>query len=149
MTEPGSWRRIRPLAVGVPTRAGGDELLLAEHYDPTADETFYRPAGGGIDFGEYSEDAVVREFREELDVTVTDARLVETLERAFEFDGEPGHEIWSLYAVAFAEDWPYETDEFEAHEPALDETFTMRWLSRDRVAGDDTIVYPGNLADLV
>ncbi len=149
MTDEGSWRRIRPVALGVPTRSDGEELLLAEHYDATADETFYRPLGGGIDFGEDSADAVVREFREELDVTVTDAHHLATMERTFEFDGTPGHEIWFLYEVAFAEDWPYERDEFTAYEPHHDEEFAVEWMPRDDLRRDDVTVYCEELPELV
>ena len=61
-----SWQDIRPLALAVVRR--DEELLLAEHYDSAEEYTFYRPIGGGIEFGEHSRDAVRREFREELDV---------------------------------------------------------------------------------
>lgn len=41
---------IRPIAVAVPRR--GEDLLVFEYHDSTKDETFHRPLGGGIDFGE-------------------------------------------------------------------------------------------------
>lgn len=136
---------IRPLALGVPTR--GDEVLLAEHEDPATDERFYRPVGGGIEFGEHSREAVRREFAEELEVTVTEATRLGTFERVFTFDGEPGHEIWRCYRVEIAEDWPYETDSFVAYEPELDFEFPVRWLGPDDVA--DRTVYPESLPELV
>ncbi len=48
-----SWRpppHIRALAIGVIRR--GDELLVYEGHDASKNKTFYRPLGGGIDFGE-------------------------------------------------------------------------------------------------
>jgi hypothetical protein len=48
--------------------------------------------------------------------------------------------------VAFAEDWPYERDEFEGQEPELDETYTAVWLPLEALS--DVTVYPENLADL-
>lgn len=140
-----SWREIRPVAVGVPRR--GDEILLAEHHDSVAEETFYRPVGGGMAFGESSEETVVRELREELEVTVTDARQVATRERTFEFEGERGHEIWFLYEIEIAEDWPYEREEFTAYEPELDFEFRVCWLSNDEL--DESIVYPEDLTELL
>ena len=47
---------IRPIALAVPRR--GDDLLVFEGHDPTKGQTFYRPLGGGIDFGETAEAAV-------------------------------------------------------------------------------------------
>ncbi len=58
--------QIRVLALGIIWR--GDELLLAEGYDPSKRQTFYRPLGGGVEFGERASDALIREFDEELGV---------------------------------------------------------------------------------
>lgn len=62
-----SWERIRPVALGVPFR-NEHEVLLARHHDDVANHDFYRPLGGGVEFGEPSEEAVRREFQEELGV---------------------------------------------------------------------------------
>lgn len=140
-----SWRDVRAVAVGVARR--GDEVLLSRLRDPGADEWFYRPVGGGIEFGEMSEETLAREFDEELDATVEDYELVDVLERTFEFDGNPGHEIWFLYEVSLAESWPYERDAFEGREPEHDETFRVEWLPIDALDGET--VYPEELASLL
>jgi|GEM_PF-6087287 NUDIX domain len=57
--------RIRALALALIWR--GDELLLMEGDDPAKRQTFYRPLGGGVEFGERARDAVIREFAEELE----------------------------------------------------------------------------------
>lgn len=144
-----SWREIRPVAVGVAFRSDREEILLSRLRDELADETFYRPIGGGIEFGEMSDEALVREFREELSVEVTGHELLDTLENAFTFQGTEGHEIWFLYEVEFAEDWPRERDEFEIHETehGHDETFPAEWVPLEDIA--DVTVYPENLAELV
>lgn len=139
-----SWRDIRPVAVGVPRR--DDEVLLCRLRDETADETFYRPIGGGIEFGEMSEEALGREFREELDVELSSYDLLETLERTFTFHGDRGHEIWFLYDVAFEEDWPYERDEFEGVEDD-GEPFPSVWVPLERLS--DVTVYPSDLRSLL
>lgn len=136
---------IRPLALGVPTR--GEEALLAEHEDPATGERYYRPVGGGIEFGEHSREAVRREFAEELEVTVTESALLETFERVFTFGGETAHEIWRCYHVEIEEDWPYGRDAFTAYEPELDEEFPVRWLGTDEIA--EHTVYPESLPELL
>jgi 8-oxo-dGTP pyrophosphatase MutT (NUDIX family) len=144
-----SRRDIRPVAVGVAHRNGGDEILLSRLRDEQAGETFYRPIGGGIEFGELSEATLVREFREELSVEVVEHELVETLENTFTFQGNEGHEIWFLYEVEFAEGWPYDRDEFEIHETehGHDERFPAERVPLDELA--DVTVYPEHLAELV
>jgi len=142
-----SWRDIRPVAVGVVFRNDREEVLLSRLHDEAADETFYRPIGGGIEFGEMSDEALVREFREELSVEVTEHELVDTLENAFTFRGEEGHEIWFLYEVEFAEEWPRERDEFEGREPELDEAYDAVWKGREELRAET--VYPENLVELV
>ena len=43
-----------------------DSILVAEGYDPVKGENFYRPIGGGIEYGEKSTEALMREVREKL-----------------------------------------------------------------------------------
>ena len=55
---------IRVLALAV--LLWRDHLLCAEGYDTVKQQTFFRPLGGGVEFGERAELAAVRELREEL-----------------------------------------------------------------------------------
>jgi 8-oxo-dGTP pyrophosphatase MutT (NUDIX family) len=48
--------------------------VLVEAFDPVKGETFYRPLGGGVEFGETSA-AAAREIREEVSADVTDTEL--------------------------------------------------------------------------
>ncbi|MEO7269310.1 MAG: NUDIX domain-containing protein [Knoellia sp.] len=59
---------------------------------------YHRLIGGGVEFGETSLEAVVREVREELGATLTDPSLLGVLENHFELDGEPGHEVVFVYS---------------------------------------------------
>jgi hypothetical protein len=43
--------QIRPLAICVFSQNG--KILVCEGYDATTSDTFYRPLGGGIEFGEH------------------------------------------------------------------------------------------------
>lgn len=139
-----SWRDVRPLAVGVPRR--DDELLLSRLHDDASDETFYRPIGGALEFGELSHEALEREFHEELGVRIEEYELLETLEVTFTFGGTEGHEIWFLYEVSFVDDWPYERDEVRGEEDDGG-SYTAVWLPVDNL--DDVTVYPEDLGILV
>jgi len=61
-------KRIRPLAICVFRH--NDRILVAEGYDSIKDEYFYRPLGGGIEFGESSVETICRELMEELNAEV-------------------------------------------------------------------------------
>ena len=74
-------RRIRPLALCVFRR--GDKIMVARGHDAVKDQTFYRPIGGGINFGERGADAVIREVREELDAEVVDVVYLGAFENIF------------------------------------------------------------------
>ena len=87
--------QIRPLAICV-FRHGG-RILVAEAYDPVKQETFYRPLGGGIEFGEFSEQTIHRELLEEIGADVCELKYLGTLENIFVFNGIAGHEIVQVY----------------------------------------------------
>ena len=75
--------RIRPIAICLFRYE--NKILVAEGKDPIKDQTFYRPLGGGIEFGERSEETIRREIREELNEEVTALRYLGTLENIFVF----------------------------------------------------------------
>src|SRR5262245_7803885 len=101
-------KRIRPLAICVFRH--NDKILVAEGYDPVKGETFYRPLGGGIEFGERSDEAICREIMEELNLEVdrNSLKYLGTLENIFTFNGTPGHEIVQVYDGALIESGPYD-----------------------------------------
>ncbi|MFC7235923.1 NUDIX domain-containing protein [Halosegnis marinus] len=105
-------RNVRPQVLGVPRR--GDELLV-EYYDE-ADEQFYRPLGGGIEFGEPSDEAVVREFAEELDAVVAAGEVLGTMENRFRWADEPFHQLVVVRAVSFRDGTRYERERFTVTE---------------------------------
>jgi len=82
---------IRPLAICLFRHT--DKILVSEEHDPSKGETFYRPLGGGIEFGEHSLDTIYRELMEEIGAEVKDLVYLGTLENIYVFNGIPGHEI--------------------------------------------------------
>ncbi|MFB6173267.1 MAG: NUDIX hydrolase [Halobacteriales archaeon] len=125
-----SRRDVRPVALGVATRE--DELLLVRFDDPETGETYARPPGGGIEFGEGSVAALAREFREELDASVETDRLIGVIENRFSLGGERGHEVVFVHAVEFADDTYYGADRLQVAE-GDGETHEARWGSLDAI----------------
>ncbi len=137
--------QIRPLALGIVWR--GDALLVFEAYDHVKGENFYRPLGGGIEFGERSQEALRREFREELGVELTGVRYLATLENIFTCNGERGHEIILFYEATLADPSFYERETFEVHEET--ETLMARWMPLREFQTDDLPLYPDGLLELL
>jgi ADP-ribose pyrophosphatase YjhB (NUDIX family) len=132
--------RIRPLALAVVREE--DSLLVFEGHDPVKDETFYRPLGGGIEFGELGADAVARELLEELGATVLEARLLGVLENVFTYAGEPGHELALMYEVSLAEPVAHGTR-------VLDDDAEAVWIPLATFRDGRAPLYPDGLLELV
>ena len=79
-------RRVRPLALCVFRRA--DKIFVSRGYDAHKAETFYRPIGGRIEFGERGQDTVIREVREEIGKDVLDLAYLGALENIFTYQGQ-------------------------------------------------------------
>jgi ADP-ribose pyrophosphatase YjhB (NUDIX family) len=138
--------RIRPLALAVVRN--GDALLLQRGHDPVKGETFYRPLGGGIEFGERSAEALVREIREELGAEALNPRLLGWVENIFVYDGRPGHEIIALYEVDLADRALYELAELpyaEAGGPAG----AAVWRELAEFGPGRPPLYPDGLLELI
>ena len=138
---------IRPIAICLFRHNG--RILVFEGYDPSKDKTFYRPLGGGIEFGEYSGDAIQREIREELNAEVHDLVYLGTLENIFTFDGQPGHEIVQVYDGKLNDPELYEKTEIAAHEPVLDLPLKVSWRRLDEFGPGKLILYPDGLLELL
>ena len=96
-----SWAGIRPLALAV--FRDGPRILVEDNSAQDRRDYFYRPPGGGVEFGELAIDAVRREMREEFDAEIADVRPLGTLENIFDYHGRPGHEIVMAFGVRFVD----------------------------------------------
>jgi 8-oxo-dGTP pyrophosphatase MutT (NUDIX family) len=139
-------KRIRALAICVFRR--GDHILVFEGHDPVKGETFYRPLGGGIEFGEKSEDAVRRELKEEINVDVGEIRYLGTLENIFVFNGNSYHEIVLIYDGTLIEAGLYDQAVITGKEANGDEIRAM-WKSLDEFEPGNLILYPDGLMNLL
>jgi len=137
---------IRPIAICLFRH--NDKILVLEGYDPSKGETFYRPLGGGIEFGERSIDTIHREIMEEIDAEVKDLVYLGSLENIFTFDGKPGHEIVQVYDGALADPGLYKQAVILGHEVDVEEHFRAMWKSLDEFGPGKAILYPDGLLEM-
>ncbi|GKV68655.1 NUDIX hydrolase [Sporosarcina sp. NCCP-2716] len=137
---------IRPLVICIFRQ--GDTILVAEGYDPVKKEHFYRPIGGGIEFGESSEEALIREMKEELGADVTELTYLGTLENIFTFNGRTGHEIVRVYDASFIDDLFNTKESFEGIEDNGHVFKVLRLPIQTFRTGRKRLV-PENLLDLL
>ena len=101
---------IRVVALALVRRPGTRQILVFEGSDPTRDLRHRRPMGGGVEFGETSAEAVVRELYEELGVRATSHGIVGTFEAIFTYGGVPMHEIAIVHEVSLDDPAAYDLD---------------------------------------
>jgi len=137
---------VRPIAIAVLWRA--DSLLVFEAYDASKCETFYRPLGGGIEFGEYGRDAVAREIREEIGVELIDISYLGALENIYTYERRRGHELVLVYEAVLADDAIYATDELVGHEDN-GASFKVIWKPLRFFESGAAPLYPDGLLELL
>ncbi|MFH2038825.1 MAG: NUDIX hydrolase [Chloroflexota bacterium] len=126
----------------------GTRILVGDAFDPAKNELFYCPPGGGIKFGESSEEALRREIREELETEIENPWLLGVLENIFTYDGKRGHEIVFVYDAQFVKRSLYNVDQFTGCE-SNGEFFNASWLDIDSIGPQTPPVYPDGLLDLL
>lgn len=91
-------------------------ILVYEGFDSVKGIFYYRPLGGGLEPGETSQAAAVREIQEEIGLEITNLRLLGVLENQFRLEGEPRHEIVFVYEGRFRDEQAEQRDEFTVEE---------------------------------
>lgn len=106
---------------------------------------YYRPIGGTIELGEKSSEALVREFKEEINADIEIDQYLTCLENIFTLNNQIGHEITQLYAVSFKDECLYEKELFKVSEQGKEST--AKWVDLEDVWKDSFVVYPTGLKD--
>jgi ADP-ribose pyrophosphatase YjhB (NUDIX family) len=137
--------RIRVKAICVLRR--GTALLLSFAIDPDTGRRYARPLGGGVEVGERAEDAVCREFREEIGAELTGVRRLGVVENVFTWQRQLHHEVIFVFAADFADRDLYARESFVVQEAVCDGP--AEWVEVARVLGGDPAVYPPELVPLL
>ena len=135
------FKEIRPIALGLIEDEG--KILVFEGYDSRKNETFYRMLGGGIEFGEYGKDALVREFQEEINETIRVNDHVLTVENIFTYEGKTAHEIVMVYKAEILSSTV--KNEYTVKEGTR--SYVAKWIDKKDFIDGTKILYPLELIE--
>jgi len=138
---------IRTIVLAAIMRPDDQALLVFRGYDPSKAQTFFRPLGGGVEFGETSEAALRRELREELGVEVRPIRNLGVLESIFVYAGIQGHEIAIIWLTAFDDPALYALDRLPYVEGATMDI--AEWVQPSKLKAQGIPLYPDGLTELL
>lgn len=134
--------RIRPISICLIEKK--DHLLVQEFWDEERNRHYYRPPGGGIEFGETALAAVHREIMEELRVEICEANQIHVLENFFPFNGELKHEVVFVFEAKFKEEVNYRKKRFHIVEPGFQDTYAI-WKPIQELLSEKVKLYPKSL----
>ncbi|HEV2571207.1 MAG TPA: NUDIX domain-containing protein [Beijerinckiaceae bacterium] len=141
------WRPPSAIRVKVLGLVWRDKRLLAAEVETdTGLVKGVRPLGGSIEYGESREQALHREFREELGTAITIHGPWHVFENIYTHEGALGHEIVFAADVALADQALYQQDEIVfAEDNGL--TWKARWVNLNELKASGLALYPEGLAD--
>ena len=135
------YTQIRPIVLGIVRR--GNKVLVQRGYDKVKKETFYRFLGGGIEFQERSDEALKREFKEELDMDINVGNYLGLKENIFVSNGKKAHELVLIYnAEIFEKDYK---EEYHIVDDGVE--VDALWVDIDKFKKKEFILYPENIVD--
>ncbi|WP_409295955.1 NUDIX hydrolase [Peribacillus sp. SCS-26] len=139
--------RPRANTLGLIIKCG--HLLLEELHGihSKGEGYFYRPIGGTIELGERSDEALKREYQEELGVEIVIERYICCLENIFRIGEQIGHEITQIYFIGFKDGELYNRPIFTVTEG--DRITCAKWVHINEILNGSKIVYPNGLSDLL
>ena len=137
--------KIRAVAICIFLNEG--KLLVGEGFDAIKRQPFGRPLGGRIEFGEYSQETIVREIREEIGAEVEDLRYWGTIENIFTYNGEIGHEIVFIYRGNFTDQSLYDRPVIEGNEDG--EPIRAIWFPLSEFSVENMPLYPTGLLEMI
>lgn len=130
------FKEIRPIVLGLVRN--GNKLLVSKGYDELKKQEFYRCLGGGIEFLEKSEDALKREFKEELNIDINVGKFLGISENIFNYKGKNAHEL-VLFYDAYIDDKDYQ----EKYAVTDDDSKTeAMWIDINRFKDKELTLYP-------
>ena len=122
------------------------QLLAAEVYNDAGEIKGVRPLGGNIEFGETRQQALQREFMEELGTDIVTAGDWRTYENIYQHEGLPGHEYVHAISIALVDRSLYSQPLIVFSEDSGEQT-RARWYDLKDLRNGKLQLFPDGLAD--
>lgn len=135
----GRRKRIKTKVIGLAFQDG--RLLAFEVTDDLGRLRGVRPLGGSIEYGETREDALAREFREELDTRIEITGEWTVFESLYEKDGETRHEFLFAAPIRLL-DCNIPTDGGVIYPEGDGTLCTARWFEIEALARGEPRLFP-------
>jgi len=139
------WRprqNIRVITIGLNWR--GRSILAMDVLDDAGRIKGVRPLGGGIEFGETWQQALAREFQEELGVEISMSDTPLVMENIYNHEGITGHEIVFISDVEFAKG-TFEGQDVVRFSEDNGTDCIARWFDLDTLDDGEIELYPSGL----
>ncbi len=145
----GIWRplnKIRGKVIGLAKHEGC--LLVFEVLDDDGILKGWCPIGGGIEFGETAEKALMREIFEELNCSAKITGKALTCENIYEHHGSIGHEIIFAFPIKFQNEEIYKKKRFQIYESG-GSSHWVEWIQIESFLNKEKVLYPSILLDTI
>lgn len=131
------FKEIRPIVLGLAIK--NNKILVSEGYDKVKDETFLQMFNaGGIEFLEKSEEALKREFLEEININITVKDFLGISENIFTFQGKKAHELILFYSIEISDkNYHEEYKVIDDHGETI-----AKWIDIEEFKNKNKILYP-------
>ena len=125
----------------------GNQILVYERNDDITGRFFFRLVGGCIEFGETPEDALKREFIEELSLDIEQISLLRKFESIFVFNGLKRHEVVHLFESSFVDKNVYDQSIIDGLEGERKFKAVWKEISDFKIGSD--ILVPEEVLDYI
>jgi len=140
----GKKQDIRVLALAL--IRDGNRLFLSQGCDPATGRTFWRPLGGGINFGAHSAPALEREIREEINQSIEILSAPILFQNVFTYDETSGHDIILMHEARFTDPAMLAAAPFAFTEPGPNgRTHCVQWVTIDELRAGPDPLFPDGL----
>ena len=125
----------------------GNQILVYERNDDITGRFFFRLVGGCIEFRETPEDALKREFLEELSLDIEQISLLKKFESIFVFNGFKRHEVVHLFESSFVDKNVYDQSVIDGLEGERKFKAVWKEISDFKIRSD--ILVPEEVLDYI